>query len=268
MTPSTRLLVLSQISYNRGTRLPMREICETGARARRAGVRRCGAERRADPDSTCGRWAATSWRCRGTSGCWGRTARRRCTCGADLIERLQPLAVVHGANRHYDFEGNFEPAPDTIHKFELTTHSGPVLAGLVGVDRDAARRSGWRRSRRDASNWPPGSSRACATSPACGITTPLDASVRSGIVTFEVDGIGPGATVGCDVAAGPHRRARVQRPARPRVLSRIQRRERRRSRGGGGAGDRVERRARRGRWTRTGIGRRCWTVRTDGGTAG
>src|SRR5207237_8106182 len=43
------------------------------------------------------------------------------------IERLQPLAVVHGANRHYDYEGHFEHASDTIQKFELATQRGPVF---------------------------------------------------------------------------------------------------------------------------------------------
>ncbi len=113
---------------------------------------------------------------------------------ADLIERLQPLAVVHGANRHYDYEGKFEPAPDTIHKFELTTHSGPVLAGLVasiemlrGVGMEAIEA----RCIDLASRFVEGIRGIDGVR----ITTPLDASVRSGIITFEMQGIGPGASV-------------------------------------------------------------------------
>ena len=103
----------------------------------------------------------------------------------DLIERLQPLAVVHGANRHYDYEGNFEYATDTIHKFELTTHSGPVLAGLcesidmlLGIGMEAVEA----RCRELADRFVAGAQAIDGVR----LTSPLDASVRSGIVTFTV----------------------------------------------------------------------------------
>ena len=193
MTPRTRLLVLSQISYNRGTRLPMREICDM-AHARGAmvcvdaaqsigqipiDVRDMGCDFLAMPGH---KWLL------GPDGAAALYVR------ADLIERLEPLAVVHGANRHYDFEGNFEPSPDTIHKFELTTHSGPVLAGLVAsisMLRDLGIDAVERRCIELASRFVDGVRDIAGIR----ITTPLDPSVRSGIVTFEVEGIGPGATV-------------------------------------------------------------------------
>jgi L-cysteine/cystine lyase len=184
MTAATKLLVLSHVSWNRGTRLPMREICEMAhARgalvcvdaAQSAGhidfdVRDLGCDILAFPGH---KWLL------GPDGAAFLYVRR------DLIERLQPLAVVHGANRHYDYHGNFEYANDDIHKFELTTHSGPVLAGL-SVALDAAMQSGI-----------PAIESHCA---ALGdmfveglqriervrVTTPLHVSVRSAIITFVI----------------------------------------------------------------------------------
>jgi selenocysteine lyase/cysteine desulfurase len=111
----------------------------------------------------------------------------------DLIERLQPLAVVHGANAGYDYEGNFEYANSTIHKFELTTHSGPVLAGLdealtmiheLGMPAIEERCVGLATRFIDS----------LAGEDGVRITSPIDASVRSGIVTFVVRDFNPSET--------------------------------------------------------------------------
>jgi L-cysteine/cystine lyase len=183
-TPRMRLLLLSHVSWNRGTRLPMRELSEMAhARgalvavdaAQSAGhigfdVREMGCDFLALPGH---KWLL------GPDGAAAFYVRR------ELIERLQPLAVVHGANRHYDYEGNFEPATDTIHKFELTTHSGPVLAGLaVAMDEIAAISAPAVEARclELASRFIAGLRAITGVR----ITTPLDASVRSGIVTFEI----------------------------------------------------------------------------------
>src|SRR5206468_2838287 len=129
ISPRTKLLVLSQISFNRGTLLPIREVCEIAHRhgelvavdaAQSVGqipidVKNLGCDFMALPGH---KWLLAP------DGAAALYVKR------EHIERLQPLAVVHGANRNYDSEGNFEHASDTIHKFELTTHSGPVLAGL------------------------------------------------------------------------------------------------------------------------------------------
>jgi L-cysteine/cystine lyase len=193
MSPRTKLLLLSHVSWNRGTRLPMRGICEmahaSGAlvavdAAQSAGqvacdVRQMGCDFVAVPGH---KWLL------GPDGAAALYVRR------DLIERLQPLAVVHGASRHYDFEGNFEPAFDTIHKFELTTHSGPVLAGVctsiemlagIGIASIETRCGAL------ADRFVDGLRRIEGVR----ITTPLDASVRSAIVTFEVSRQNPHETV-------------------------------------------------------------------------
>ena len=50
---------------------------------------------------------------------------------SDLIERVQPLAVALGASDDYDLEGHFTPSVGSMKKFEMPTHSGPLLAGVV-----------------------------------------------------------------------------------------------------------------------------------------
>jgi L-cysteine/cystine lyase len=49
----------------------------------------------------------------------------------ELVERVQPSAVGHPASEYYDFEGSFTHKPATVRKFEMITHSGPLLAGVV-----------------------------------------------------------------------------------------------------------------------------------------
>ena len=192
MTAATKLLVLSHVSWNRGTRLPMREVCEVahahGAlvcvdAAQSAGhidfdVREMGCDILAFPGH---KWLL------GPDGAASLYVRR------DLVERLQPLAVVHGANRHYDYHGNFDYANDSIHKFELTTHSGPVLAGLtVAMDTAMEARIPAIESHCMAlgDRFVEGLQRIKGVR----ITSPLHRSVRSAIVTFAIAELDPHQT--------------------------------------------------------------------------
>jgi len=187
--PATKLLVLSHVSWNRGTRLPMREICSM-AHARGAlvcvdaaqsighiafDVRELGCDILA--------MAGHKWLL-GPDGAAFLYVRR------DLIERLQPLAVVHGANRHYDYHGNFDYANDSIHKFELTTHSGPVLAGLT-VALDAAMQAGAPAIEAHCVGLGDRFVEGLRRIDGVRITTPLDPSVRSAIVTFAIGELNP-----------------------------------------------------------------------------
>ncbi len=193
MTPRVKLLLLSHVSWNRGTRLPMREICAM-AHARGALVAVDAAQSAGHIDFNVREMDCDVLALPGHKWLLGPDGAAAMYVRRELIERLQPLAVVHGANRHYDFEGNFAYANDTIHKFELTTHSGPVLAGLatslemfaeIGMPAIEAR------CLELANRFVTG---LCAID-GVHITTPLDASVRSAMVTFTVRDFNPHETV-------------------------------------------------------------------------
>jgi L-cysteine/cystine lyase len=192
ITPRTKLLVLSHISFNRGTLLPIREICEIAHRrsalvavdaAQSVGqiavdVKELDCDFMALPGH---KWLLAP------DGAAALFVKR------EHIERLQPLAVVHGANREYDYEGHFEHASDTIHKFELTTHSGPVLAGLVEAVSELQRigiAAVEARTRELADRFVAGAQRIEGVR----LTSPLDPSVRTAIVTFVIGDHNPSET--------------------------------------------------------------------------
>jgi selenocysteine lyase/cysteine desulfurase len=132
MTPATRLVMLSHVPYASGQVLPARGIAdlahERGAHvlldvAQSAGqmpldVRDLGCDFVAFPGH---KWLL------GPAGTGALYVRR------DLIERLAPGRVGHRASESYNFRGDFRPKGDTIDKFELTTVSVPLLAGLVAA---------------------------------------------------------------------------------------------------------------------------------------
>jgi L-cysteine/cystine lyase len=184
ITASTKLVVLSHISWNRGTRLPVGEICEI---AHKRGALVCvdAAQSAGHVDFDVQSLACDILAFPGHKWLLGPDGAAFLFVRRELIERLQPLAVVHGANRHYDYHGNFEYANDSIHKFELTTHSGPVLAGLtVALDAALTAEAGSIEAhcRRLADRFVEG----LRDIPEVRITTPLDDSVRTGIVTFAI----------------------------------------------------------------------------------
>jgi len=193
ITPRTRLLVLSHVSFNRGTRLPMREICEL-AHARGALVCVDAAQSAGHVDFDVRAMNCDFLALPGHKWLLGPAGAAFLYVRSDLIERLQPLAVVHGANRHYDYDGNFDYANDTIHKFELTTHSGPVLAGLeaaLELFAEAGMPAVEARCLELASRFIDG----LTAIEGVRITTPLDEPLRSGIVTFTVRDYNPSETV-------------------------------------------------------------------------
>lgn len=189
LSSRTKLVLVSHISYNRGTRLPMRDICRI-AHQRGALVAVDAAQSAGHVPVDVRDMACDFAMLPGHKWLLGPDGAAFLYMRRDLIERLQPLAVVHGANRNYDFEGNFEYANDTIHKFELTTHSGPVLAGLhaslsmltsLGIDAVAAR------CLELADRFVEGANAISGVR----ITTPLDPPLRSGVVTFSVGELDP-----------------------------------------------------------------------------
>ena len=193
MTPRTKLLVLSHVAFNRGTRLPMREIC---AMAHAGGALVCvdAAQSAGHLDFDVRAMDCDFLALPGHKWLLGPAGAAFLYVRRDLIERLQPLAVAHGANRHYDYDGNFDYANDTIHKFELTTHSGPVLAGLEAA-LDLFGEIGMAAVEARCVELATRFIEGLAAFDGVRITTPQDPALRSGIVTFTVRDYNPSETV-------------------------------------------------------------------------
>jgi len=128
-TPALRLILLSHISYSSGQLFPVRELAalahEHGAHllldaAQSVGqmpvdVRELGCDFCAFPGH---KWLL------------GPAATGALYVRGDLIPSVNPPRVSHHASAFYNFKDRFEAKTDTVDKFELTTVSVPLLAGL------------------------------------------------------------------------------------------------------------------------------------------
>lgn len=195
ISPRTKVVVVSHISYNRGTRLPVERISraahEAGALVLLDGAQSAG-QIPVDVSTSSGldvdfySFPAHKY-VLGPDGVGALYIR------PDLVERIEPVAVAHGDAEFYDFEGNFTPRPASMRKFEMTTHSGPLLAGVVAAVR-LLRETGLPaiegRILELAGRLVEGLQRI----PGVRIRSPLDPALRSGLVTFTVGAQDPNET--------------------------------------------------------------------------
>ena len=192
ISPRTKLVVLSHISYNRGTRLPVERIIRTAHDAgalvlldAAQSVGQIEVDVRA-LDVDCYAFPAHKY-VLGPDGVGALYVR------PELVERLEPLAVAHGASEYYDFEGNWTPHVASMKKFEITTHSGPLLAGVVAAAallQQTGIAAIEARLRALADRLIDGLQRI----PGVALRSPLDPPLRSALVTFTIDGQDPNET--------------------------------------------------------------------------
>ncbi|OGO49630.1 MAG: hypothetical protein A2148_12185 [Chloroflexi bacterium RBG_16_68_14] len=190
--PRTKLVVVSHISYNHGTHLPVEPIVRAAHRAG-AHVLLDGAQsvgqlpvdvRALDVDFYS--FPAHKF-VLGPDGVGAFYIRQ------DLVELVQPAAVAHGAAASYDFEGGFTPQLASMRKFEMTTHSGPLLAGTVEAVRllqEVGLPAINARLRQLANRL----IRGLQGIPGVTIRSPLDVPLRSALVTFTVADQDPNQT--------------------------------------------------------------------------
>ena len=191
--PRTRLLFLSHVQYSCGLRMPVPELAEMahrhGARILLDGAQGAGHLALDVKAMDCDFYAfpGHKWLL-GPDGVGGLYVRR------DLIPELQPWKVSHHAVKGHGSNWDIIPRTDEIEKFEMTTTSAPLWAGLVaairfireiGVDRIEAR----------ARALGAYAAERLADVPGVAVTSPLAPETRSGLVTFTVDDTDPKAVV-------------------------------------------------------------------------
>jgi selenocysteine lyase/cysteine desulfurase len=184
--------MISHISYNRGTRLPIERIIRA-AHARGALVLLDAAQSVGQIEVDVRALDVDFYAFPAHKYVMGPDGVGALYMKPELVERVQPWSVAHGASEYYDFEGNFTPRPATMRKFEMATHSGPLLAGVVtatkllhdtSIDRIASR------IRTLADRLIDGLQRIDGVA----IHSPLDPPLRSGLVTFTVHDLDPNET--------------------------------------------------------------------------
>jgi L-cysteine/cystine lyase len=108
----------------------------------------------------------------------------------DLIPQVQPFKVGHHAAASYDLQGHWTPDTRSIKKFELTTTSGPLWAGLaaaVGFLKDIGLGAVEARVRSLSSL----AVERLTSLPGVTITSPRHPQMASGLVSFSLDGASP-----------------------------------------------------------------------------
>ena len=187
--PRTKLVVVSHISYNRGTRLPIERIVRA-AHEQGAYVLVDGAQAAGQIAVDVAALGADLYAFPAHKYVLGPDGVGALYIRPELVERMQPMAVAHGASEFYDFAGTYTPRPASMRKFEMATHSGPLLAGVVeavklladaGLPAIEARilELSWRLVE------------GLQRLPNVTIQTPLDGPLRSGLVTFTIGELDP-----------------------------------------------------------------------------
>ena len=187
LNPRTRLVALSYIQYGSGLRMPVSGICERahagGARVLTDAAQAVGqvmvdlSQVQVDYFAMPGqKWLL------GPDGTGALFVRR------DLIEELQPGKVA-GAAGHYDVTtGILEERTDTMRKFELTTSSPALRAGLraaIRFIRDVGMPEIETRNGHLAAQ----AKTMLGDLPGVTVLSPLDPAVSTGLVTFQIGGV-------------------------------------------------------------------------------
>jgi selenocysteine lyase/cysteine desulfurase len=189
-TPALRLILLSHISYSSGQLFPVQDIA--------ALAHRRGAYLLLDAAQSIGQIPVNVREldcdfCAFPGHKWllGPAATGALYVRKELIAAVNPPRVSHHASAFYNFKDRFEPKVDAIDKFELTTVSVPLLAGLnaaidfiesVGLDSIRERALALARY---------ATVQLRAVDGVEMVSVPGPSAVRSGIVSFALPGVPP-----------------------------------------------------------------------------
>ena len=195
ITPATRLIMLSHLTYGTGQILPIAEISRLAHE--RGGYLLLDAAQSAGQMSVDVReldcdfcaFPGHKWLL-GPAGTGALYVRR------DLIERLEAPKVAHHAALRYDFAGRLEPKRDTIDKFELTTLSVPLLAGLLAALK-FVEGIGLETVLERAVHLARYATRRLAPVPGLRLVSPGEETVVSGLVSFSLPNVPAGLVTAC-----------------------------------------------------------------------
>ena len=191
---STKLVILSEISYSTGQVLPLAEITRL-AHARGATVVVDGAQTGGHIPIDAhalgvDAYAIPShkWLC-GPDGLGMLYVRR------DRIADLDPVKVSGRAAASYDFAGGFEAERNKVTKFEVSTNSTPVIAGtLVAVEQylESGPEAVWDRARELTRH----AERRIGAITGVQVTGGRTDATRSGLFLFAIPGVDPAHLAG------------------------------------------------------------------------
>ena len=193
MTPRTRMIFVSHLQFSCGLRLPAKELAEL-AHGRGAWLLLDGAQgaghvaldmREIDCDFYS--MPGQKWLL-GPDGVGALYVRR------ELVPVLQPWKVSMRAAQEIDRTGGFEPRTDYIGKFEVSTTSTALWAGLLGAI-GFHNEYGSQAIEERAISLGAYAAGRLAEIPGVVVTSPTDPETRSGLVTFTVGGKEPRAVV-------------------------------------------------------------------------
>jgi selenocysteine lyase/cysteine desulfurase len=128
-SPALRLILLSHVSYSTGQVFPLRGLAEL-AHNRGAYLMLDAAQSVAQMPVDVRELGCDFAAFPGHKWLLGPAATGALYVRRDLIETIEPSKVSHHASAFYNFKDRFEAKNDSIDKFELTTVSVPLLAGL------------------------------------------------------------------------------------------------------------------------------------------
>ncbi len=189
-SPALRLIMLSHVSYATGRMFPVRELTEL-AHARGAFLLLDAAQsvgqmplnvRELECDFCA--FPGHKWLL-GPAGTGALYVRR------ELIARLEPHKVSHHASAFYNFKDRFEAKGDTIDKFEMTTVSVPLLAGLNAAI-EFIEAAGLESIKERAVALARYATECLLRTPGVQMTSPADPSnVTTGIISFALPNVTP-----------------------------------------------------------------------------
>jgi L-cysteine/cystine lyase len=195
ITPKTRLLVLSHVAYGSGQILPLPELADLahseGAYLLLDAAQSVGqipVDVRALECDFCA-FPGHKWLL-GPAGTGALYVR------GDLIERVEAPKVAHRASRYYNFAGSFQPKADTIDKFELTTVSVPLLAGLIAAV-DFIRGIGLQAIAQRTRCLAAYATQRLSAVPKVRLISPAANGVASGLVSFAIPQVSPQNLTAC-----------------------------------------------------------------------